>query len=67
MRVAADPEAQRWLALWRDCRTFRTLPRAGGLDDQPAPVVEAFTVCDRALAEYQAWAATEGVAHAQRR
>ncbi len=30
----------RLLAKWLDCLRFRTLPKAGGLDDQPAGLLE---------------------------
>lgn len=43
------------LDLWHQCRTWHVLPRAGGLEDQPAPLVAALRICESAFNEYQAW------------
>lgn len=36
-------------------RWLHALPVVGGLDDQPAPIVQALRVCEIAMHEYKAW------------
>lgn len=55
LRETEDLEVQMYVRLWDTCRAWHALPRAGGVDEQPAPVVEALRRCEGALGEYQAW------------
>lgn len=43
------------MRLWDSCRAFSALPRAGGIEDQPAPLVDAMRQCEAAVSEYTAW------------
>jgi len=42
MRMAADPDVQEIMKLYFRHRRYGVLPRAGGLDDQDARVLDAF-------------------------
>lgn len=55
MRYLEEIELQKAVALWDLCRAWQVLPRAGGLDEQPAREVEILRVCDRAAEEYRRW------------
>ena len=54
---ADKPRLEKWqlevLSLWRTCRRYRTLPRAGGVVDQDAFLMDVFAALDALQAEIE--------------
>ena len=58
MRAIREPQVADLVRLFWRVRRYGVLPVAGGLDDQPARVLDAFDEMAGAIADVQAWALT---------